>query len=222
MSNKTETNITLERIKELKGNDSQEVFAQKIHTTQSNISKMLKGMTPPSAATLTELAKTYHVSVDWLLGLSDEKEIGSKVQSHNLTAETVTYADTMAVLDILYQKGSIDVGYDNNGYNSEPDPSTIYVRDKVLAYFLDNRFRYSGGSQNIYDIWLKQAMAIYDKYLLMQWTDSVKTIYEQNEPKSLSDEAIASLIDDIANKRLKVVQTRSDGFIDIPDDLPFQ
>lgn len=72
MSNKTETNITLERIKELKGNDSQEVFAQKIHTTQSNISKMLKGMTPPSAATLTELAKTYHVSVDWLLGLSDE------------------------------------------------------------------------------------------------------------------------------------------------------
>ena len=75
MSNKTETNITLERIKELKGNDSQEVFAQKIHTTQSNISKMLKGMTPPSAATLTELAKTYHVSVDWLLELSDEIEI---------------------------------------------------------------------------------------------------------------------------------------------------
>jgi len=33
MSNKTETNITLERIKEQKGNDSQEVFAQKIHTT---------------------------------------------------------------------------------------------------------------------------------------------------------------------------------------------
>ena len=45
MGNKTETNITLERIKELKGNDSQEIFAQKIHTTQSNISKMLKGMT---------------------------------------------------------------------------------------------------------------------------------------------------------------------------------
>lgn len=29
MSNKTGANITLERIKELKGNDSQEVFAQK-------------------------------------------------------------------------------------------------------------------------------------------------------------------------------------------------
>ena len=212
MSNKTETNITLERIKELKGNDSQEVFAQKIHTTQSNISKMLKGMTPPSAATLTELAKTYHVSVDWLLGLSDEKETGPKVQSHKLT---------VAVLEVLYQKGSINVGYDNNGYNSEPDPSTIYVRDQVLAYFLDNRFRYSGGSQNIYDIWMKQAMEVYDKYLLLQWTDSVNTIYEQNVPNPLSDEAIASLVDDIANDRLEAVQTQSDGFMDIPDDLPF-
>ena len=222
MSNKMESNITLERMKELKGNDSQEVFAQRIHTTQSNISKMFKGMAPPSAATLTELAKAYHVSVDWLLGLSDEKESEKKVQSHNLTAETVTYADAMAVLEVLYKKGSIEVGYDNNSYNSEPDPSTIYVRDKVLAYFLDNRFRYSGGSQNIYDIWLKQAMAIYDKFLLLQWTDSVNAIYEQNVPNPLSDESIALLVDDIANDRLEAVQAQSDGFMDIPDDLPFQ
>ena len=117
MSDNSERNITLERIKELKGNDSQEVFAQKIHTTQSNVSKMLKGITPPSAATLTELAKSYHVSVDWLLGLSDQKETAPQIQSHKLTAETLTYADAMAVLEILYQKGSIDIGY----YN-EPDP----------------------------------------------------------------------------------------------------
>ena len=87
MSDNSERNITLERIKELKGNDSQEVFAQKIHTTQSNVSKMLKGITPPSAATLTELAKSYHVSVDWLLGLSDQKETAPQIQSHKLTAE---------------------------------------------------------------------------------------------------------------------------------------
>ena len=220
MGNKAEMNITLERIKELKGNDSQEAFAQKIHTTQSNISKMLKGAVPPSAATLTELAKTYGVSVDWLLGLSDEKETREKVQSHHLTAENITYADAMAVLETLYQKGSIDVGYDNNSYNGGSDPSTIYVKDKVLVYFLENRFRYIGGSQNIYDIWLKQAMRTYEKYLLLQWTDAVNTLYEQNAPNQLSDEVIALLIDEIANGRL-VLQTQSDGFINIPDELPF-
>lgn len=140
-----------------------------------------------------------------------------------MTAETVTYADAMAVLEVLYQKGSIEVGYVNNGFNSEPDPSTIYVKDKVIAYFLDNRFRYSGGSQNIYDIWMKQAMGIYDKYLLLQWTDTVNTLYEQNVPTPLSDEAIASLINDIVNERLEIKQTQSDGFMDIPDEtLPFQ
>ncbi len=72
------------------------------------------------------------------------------------------------------------------------------MKDKVLAYFLDNRSRYSGGSQNIYEIWVKQAMEVYDKYLLLQWTDSVNAVYEQNVPKLLSDEAIASLVDDIA------------------------
>ena len=40
-------------------------------------------------------------------------------------------------------------------------------------------------------------------------------------PNPLSDEAIASLVDDIANDRLEAVQTQSDGFMDIPDDLPF-
>ena len=221
MGNKLETNITLERIKELKGSDSQEAFAQKIHTTQSNISKLLKGAVPPSAATLMELAKAYGVSVDWLLGLSDEKETREKAQSHNLTTENITYADAMTMLEILYQKGSIEVGYDNHGYNSEPDPSTICVKDKVLAYFLDNRFRYSDGSQNIYDIWLKQAMKTYEKYLLLQWTDLVNTIYEQNAPNQLSDEAIALLIDGIANGQLKVMCVPSEGFMNIPDELPF-
>ena len=65
-------------------------------------------------------------------------------------------------------------------------------------------------------------MKIYDKHLLLQWTDSINTIYEQNVPNPLSDEAIASLIDDMANDRLEAVQTQDDGFMNIPDDLPFQ
>ena len=57
----------------------------------------------------------------------------------------------------------------------------------------------------------------------MQWTDTVNTLYEQNVPTPLSDEAIASLINDIVNERLEIKQTQSDGFMDIPDEtLPFQ
>ena len=71
MSDNT-ADVTLERILELKGNDTQDAFGKKIKMSQANVSKMLKG-TPPSAATLIEIAKAYHVSVDWLLGLSEQK-----------------------------------------------------------------------------------------------------------------------------------------------------
>lgn len=213
MSDKVNEDITLERIKELKGNDSQEAFAQKISSTQSNVSKMLNG-TPPSASTLKTLATVYKVSVDWLLGLSDKKKIGDKVLSHELTAETITYADAMAVLEVLYQKQSVDVGFDMNSYNNDPDPDMILVKDKVLSYFLDNRFRYSESSRDIYKIWIKQAMQNYDKHLLLQWDATTDAVYEQNKPSKPSDSAIIKLVDDIQNERV--------SYVPQPDDsLPF-
>ncbi|MDE6233886.1 MAG: hypothetical protein K2M60_11160 [Lachnospiraceae bacterium] len=38
----------------------------------------MKGIIQPSAATLTELVKTYHVSVDWLLGCQMKKKLSRR------------------------------------------------------------------------------------------------------------------------------------------------
>ena len=103
MSDNT-ADVTLERILELKGNDTQDAFGKKIKMSQANVSKMLKG-TPPSAATLIEIAKAYHVSVDWLLGLSEQKE-----HTSNLDVSNLTYSDVMAVIDKLYENGRISSG----------------------------------------------------------------------------------------------------------------
>ena len=104
MSDKS-VDITRERIRELMGNDTQEVFGNKIKMSQAGVSKMLKGTTPPSASNLLEIAKTYHVSVDWLLGLSDQKEYTS-----NLDVSNLTYSDVLAVIDKLYENGRISSG----------------------------------------------------------------------------------------------------------------
>ena len=216
MSDKNTGDVTLERIKELKGADSQEVFAKKINTSQSNVSKMLTG-TPPSAATLKAMAEAYSVSVDWLLGLSDKKECAVEVQSHNLTADNITYADVMAVLDVLYKKGSIEIGYDYNGYNGELDPSQIIIKDKALRYFADNRSRYYGGSVDIYNIWIKQAIEHYSKQLLLEWSSLADTLYEQNVPTPASDAAIVQVLNDIENGRL--AERTLANLID--EELPF-
>lgn len=220
MSDKKYEDITLKRIKQLKGTDSQDAFAKKIKTTQSNVSKLLRG-SPPSAATLKALAETYHVSVDWLLGLSDEMEIANKAHFHDLTADTLTYGDVMAVLEVLYEYLSVTEGYTQDGYNSELDPDTIIVRDGVLRYFLENRSRYSGGSRDIYDIWLCKAKERFGKMPLLKWTQAVQTLYDGNIPEQLSDEAVQKLVDDIANNRelrhsLEELTSPPDDFIDVP------
>ena len=201
MSDKIGENITLQRIKELKGGDSQEVFAQRIHSTQSNVSKMLKG-TPPSASTLRTLAEEYQVSVDWLLGLSDKKELGNVAKTQVINGELLTYADVIVVLDELYKKNSINVGMSYCRYDAEPNSSIIDVNDRVLKYFLDNRMRYVGGSQDIYNIWLELAKKHFAELPVLEWSEENALLYDGNLPDVLSDMEIVHLVDAIANQKL--------------------
>jgi len=56
-------------------------FARKAKLDRSTLSQLLTGQMPrlPRAETLAMIATTAHVSVDWLLGLSQREEIGSEI-----------------------------------------------------------------------------------------------------------------------------------------------
>ena len=56
-------------------------FARKAGLDRSTLSQLLSGPMPrlPRAETLSSIASTAHVSVDWLLGLSQREEIGSEI-----------------------------------------------------------------------------------------------------------------------------------------------
>ena len=222
MSNKKYTDITLNRICELMGDDTQEEFADKIGFAQPTISGMFSRDKTPSSSILLAVAKKYNVSADWLLGLSERKELDGSGQVHDITSSNLTYADAMSVLELLYKKGCLEVGFEPSGYNPDPDPGIVWVKDKVLRYFLDNRLRYSGGSRNIYDLWLKDALEQYSKLKIISWTDYVNTAYEQNISDPPSDDEIIKLIQDIFSGNVKLDISKKDGFMNIPDELPFQ
>lgn len=225
MTNKKYTNTTILRICELMGNDSQGEFADKIGFAQPTISRMFTEDKTPSSSVLLAVAKYYNVSVDWLLGLSERKELGGSMQAHNITSSNITYADAMAVLEILYQKECLQVGYEPGGYDGGPDPGIIWVRDKVLRYYLDNRLRYSEGSRNIYDIWLADALERYGKRKIFSWTDYVDKAFEQNISNPPKDEEILDLLKLIEGVFRGEVEpdevVKKDGFMNIPDELPF-
>ena len=55
------------RIRELRGEVSQDVFAPSIGITQSQLSKIERGVLAPSVEVLLRLQKRFEKSVDWIL-----------------------------------------------------------------------------------------------------------------------------------------------------------
>lgn len=66
-----------DRVKELrrKSGWSQQEFSSKINITQSMVAKYESGKKMPSPTTLVDIAKLFGVSLDYLMGISDEKII---------------------------------------------------------------------------------------------------------------------------------------------------
>ncbi len=207
-----ERGITLERIIELMGNDSQEEFGKKIHMSQSNVSKMLKG-TPPSASTLKALAEKYQVSVDWLLGLSDERG-----KDRILSREHLTYADVMVVLEALFDNNEIHTGYEYSG-NYE-DPSSICIDDKILLYLLSNRSQIVSANRDFYDMWLSKMLKTFSGHELLQWIERYDKEFEHYFKNQDSAEEVVKKMDKMRSGTLD-----TNGFMNIPDiideGLPF-
>lgn len=67
--------VISKRLKEAFGKDTQETVAAKLHMSQANVSKILSGRQMPTAEMLESVSNIYEVSVDWLLGLSDDKHV---------------------------------------------------------------------------------------------------------------------------------------------------
>lgn len=88
---------------------NQEKVAEKLFTHQTNISMWKKGKRLPKADDLFRIAQLYDVSVDWLLGLSDDRKRG------HIHLETLTYQQLFLLMDLLLEKGIIEHARPNNG-----------------------------------------------------------------------------------------------------------
>lgn len=84
-----------ERLKESrqKSHLTQDELAAKLHTDKTQISRWERGESVPHAETLIELSRILAVSVDYLLGISDEPMI--RIRVDNLSIEE------MAILSAL-------------------------------------------------------------------------------------------------------------------------
>lgn len=196
--------ITAERIREVKGNLSQEEFAQSINSSQPVISKILNGETV-SVNILQDIARRYKVSVDWLLGISERKSLyGSSLYDGT---NPITYADVIALFVTLLKYNSISFHRvrneddENSFYQNElPEKDIIEIKDRFIGDLLLSADVLLATSPETIESWQNKVLEEYS-ILLRQWGEAEEIIYANGSKYKSSLE----ILKDISNRELQTV-----------------
>lgn len=160
------------RLREAFGNDTQEAVAKKLVTQQGTVSKWITGAVVPPTDVLLLISEAYKVSVDWLLGISDEKEIDGVV------LDKLTYEQVVKIIDRLFDKGTImlpdlnslsdnqteltseregnDEDEDDGKTISRPpryDSDYILINDRAISFMLRRRLKFMEIGDDAYGFW---------------------------------------------------------------------
>lgn len=149
-----------ERLRDTFGTDSQEMVGNKLSMTQGNVSKLLSGSQQPTLETIYHIAKTYDVSVDWLLGLSDKKHI-----TNNTTG--TTYASAVTTLLDLKHQGA-ELSYDEllrNVFFRSDDALLCALVKKALALY--------GADTDLFHSWKEEKLSLFEEKELL-WAEMWK------------------------------------------------
>lgn len=174
--------LIAERIAETFKNDTQATVAEKISCSQGQVSKLIRGDSDPTVQTLIEISKQYNVSVDWLLGLSDEKKDIIKPD------ENMPYEFLLCIFTNLYEHNAIQASVKKIHFGEfdqydDYDLEDIKISDPVLQRMIVEIINNRGTDISIFLQWL-------DKYWEM--FKGIKEPYWEEPDDIIGNFAVAS------------------------------
>ena len=146
--------ILRKRLREAFGSDSQETTGAKLNMTQGNVSKLLSGSQQPTLETVYAISKTYDVSVDWLLGISDVKQIQK-------SDKQTTYSTAVKVVMTILEKGGEIESVDETGV-------TIRSRDMLFSTLLSKASQISKIDHELYRRWVATKLSLFDEQPILE------------------------------------------------------
>ncbi len=171
--------LSVERLNEIFGNESQIVTANRLHTSQSNVSKWKNGDAKPTTDNLLFISAIYDVSIDWILGLSDNR------RTTDIDIEALTYEQVIKVLDRLLEYDSLiipnlfDIGdsqpiedstdeedYEEDEGHSKPelyDSDYMKCNDRLLSFLLRKRIKCLGIDDDVYAMWAEKNHHVFNE-----------------------------------------------------------
>lgn len=152
--------VIKERLRETFGTASQTEVGRKLDMTQGNVSKLLAGQ-QPAVDTMYRIAEVYGVSVDWLLGLSENKNIPPK-------GADISYSETVKVLHAMRLCGVADI------QKKENQIIGFSIKDPILKALLSKYDVLFTADVEIFKEWRKEKLSLFDDKQLLgrkAWDD---------------------------------------------------
>jgi transcriptional regulator with XRE-family HTH domain len=207
------------RLAEIFKDETQQVTAEKLDTVQGTISKWLTGGSFPPSEMLFTIAKKYKVSVDWLMGLSDEKEVGA------VNVKKLTYEQISLVIHRLIELGSIEVldmahfnptlpGYADEvekeadePKESKYDPDYIRITDMGLSYLLRTRWKLREIDDETMDFWLENYVKRFNGVRIVKFDEKKKKFLNAKPWSTFKAGDWASLLNDMGREPKETIET---------------
>lgn len=162
-------NITLAfRIKQLRldFNLTQTEFAQKINITQAALSAYEKGDRTPSLEVLTAIANNFGISLDWLCGLTDQKNASNFKTYSDVFRTIIGLLAVRTTSEGTDMKAKIThhlIHYHGNGKTTfdtdDPNFSNFFPNWIKMKKLLSDKTI----DKELYELWLEKELAKYDR-----------------------------------------------------------
>lgn len=205
--------IVKERLSELFEKETQEITAGRLQTSQGNISKWLTGTQLITTDNLYRIAKTYDVSIDWILGLSDVRDVNG-LNINNLTYEQVArIMDKLIVNDnmkILNHKEAISGAENGDDYGEietsgirieiRPNDNSDYIKikDRLLSYMLRRRYKIYDVGDDMVEYWHNSSLPNFKGLKVVNNTGNMQEALDAKGWANLQDADWISLIEEIS------------------------
>lgn len=136
-----ELQIFADRLKELRTSLglTQTQFVEDLGITASALSAYEKNLKNPSISVAKRIAEKYHVSIDWLCGLSEKKSCNNKIESYTdlyrilFEIESSEHLAFDTITEIIADYGN----FDTYPEQYEMDIQAIYFEDRNIISFMD-------------------------------------------------------------------------------------
>lgn len=156
---------------------NQTTFAEKIGITQSTLSSYEKGNAIPSLEVLIAIANQFHVSIDWLVGISKSKmNISTVSDIANFIFKLNDFNEIRYELEINEHLPNDIETHDNKWYctmkffgNDDKYPYNQYIC-QILSGLEENRSSFESYfiSKNVFDLWKQNQLERYETQILTE------------------------------------------------------